>query len=102
MNKNHWMNNEHTASPIKLKSMMEWFEEIKNGGNNMGFKVGGFEFEKVKDGIKIIEGDDYNGSTTFLSDDDWISIIAEMSYKKYDRADIVLLSKAERFHKGEE
>ncbi len=58
------------------------------------FNMGDFKIGKKDSGIEVKIGE---GDTFYLTDDDWISIITEMSYKP-ENADQHQL--AEKFHLG--
>ena len=62
----------------------------------MGFNLGEIEFEKVENGVKIIMK--FDGDSSFvIRDENWISVITEMSHKPENAEQH---EAAEKFHKG--
>lgn len=61
----------------------------------MGFKVGNLDFEKGDNGVMISNQD--TGEGHLIKNDDWISVITEMSYKPENAEQH---EAAEKFHKG--
>jgi hypothetical protein len=61
----------------------------------MGFKVGNLDFEKKENGVFISHN--LTGEGNLITNDEWISVITELSYKPENAEQH---EAAEKFHKG--